>query len=796
MKRNIDIKSLLLKLLTIGGFLVFLFTLGIGNPLVIITCILLTAVIFFKLKYKKKYLKLLTPLSSGLLFLIMKLFYWDNADFIQRLNLLFLISLVFSMIMAVREFKLLKKFLFFFNRLPLKKRLIAIFVAAEILFIIASFIMVQKGVKWGGDEPHYLVISHSIARDFDLNVFDQYARDRYREFTEVRLKHHARVGKGFKTWYSYGHLPGLSLTLAPFFLFKLPVPLLYSLIRAYLGLFGALLAVVVYLFALKLWHNRSLAVFITAVLAFTAPVFFYSIHIFAELQACLLILSALYLLLYSSREPQRRLEVSSCKKVSHEGHEEHEEHRGRNFFSPKKTLLAGFLLGISVFWGLKYAIFIYLFSAGFFVYFVIKKQPKRAVLFVLFPVLLQMLFFGYLYYAYGNFNPMSIYNGVMTEAQAKEYYSKVQVIPLQKRVETLLGIFFDQRDGLLLYNPFYFLAFPGLIIAFKKFKTYWREILICAAGFAFILFLGYSTVRPGYCPQARYLTPAAWLLMLFAIIYYKETGNKTVKKWTFYLPVYSFLVVIYQVFHPFTLYQSATHLNLERPALMFRQWSNIHFSIPDVLPSFIKVPGNFKYLPNIIFLVMLLGFIVLAINKLKSCRVRFFMPVLFAALFLAAVLFPRVPIYNPILLNKEGAVPCKIYGESPYPTRAAERKFELKGKSVYHYTVSTLKPVPFFVMEFENHGKTGYSVSITNFDEQKGQDRIVPTGPGKTQKIYIRAPRYKKFKVNCFYRFHLEVEPSPPAKPSLYLQLYPVKRRAAAKEREGTRRREEVRSRK
>ncbi len=748
-----NIRSLLLKLLTIGGFHVFLFTLGIGNPLVIITCILLTAVIFLKLKYKKDYLKLLTPLSAGLLFLIMKLFYWDNADFIQRMNLLLLISLIFSLMMAVREFKLLKKFLFFFNRLPLKKRLIIIFVFAEILFVIASFIIVQKGVKWGGDEPHYLVISHSLARDFDLNVFDQYARDRYREFTEVRLKHHARVGKGFKTWYSYGHLPGLSLTLAPFFLFKLPVPLLYFLIRSYLGLFGALLAVVVYLFALKLWQNRSLAVFITAVLTFTAPVFFYSIHIFAELQACLLILSALYLLLYSRR-----------------------------------PLLAGFLLGISVFWGLKYTIFIYLFSAGFFVYFVIKKQPKRAVLFVLFPVLLQMLFFGYLYYAYGNFNPMSIYNGVMTEEEAKEYYSKVQVIPLKKRVETLLGIFFDQRDGLLLYNPFYFLAFPGLILAFKKFKAYWREILICTAGFAFILFLGYSTVRPGYCPQARYLTPVAWLLMLFAIIYYKETQNKTFKKWTFYLPVYSFLVVIYQVFHPFTLYQSATHLNLDRPALMFQQWSNIHFSIPDMLPSFIKIPGNFKYLPNIIFLVLLLVFIVLAINKLKNYRVRLFLPVLFGIIFLAAVLFPKVPIYNPILLNKEGAIPCKIYGESAYPTRAAERKFELKGKSTYHYTVSTLKPVPFFVMEFENFGKTGYSVWITNFNQRKGQDRIVPTRPGKTQKVYIRAPRYKRFRANYFYRFHLKIEPSSPGKPSLYLQLYPIKRRAAAKEHEGTQR--------
>ncbi|MGD2087456.1 MAG: hypothetical protein PVH61_14825 [Candidatus Aminicenantes bacterium] len=743
---------------------------------------------------------------------MMKLFYWDQADFMQRANLLLLISLVFSLVLTIRRFRLFKKFLFFFNRLPLKKRLTGIFVFTEILFIIASFIMVQKGVLLGGDEPHYLVISHSIARDFDLNVFNQYARDEYRDFIDVRLQHHARVGKGFKVWYSYGHLPGLSITLAPFFIFKIPHPLLYFLIRAFLGIFGALLAVLVYLFSLKLWKNNSLAIFITAVFTFTAPVFFYSIHIFAELQATLLVLTFLYLLLFSSKNtnfsPQR-------------------SQRWQSFF---KILLAGFLLGISVFWGLKYAIFIYLFSAGFFIYFMIKKgvgdpnpftvsqmpcfrsfiskvwrkkkvpegirkkQPKRAILFVLFPLLFQILFFGYLYYAYGNFNPMSIYNGVMTEEQIKEYRSNMQEIPLQKRVETLLGIFFDQRDGLLLYNPFYFFVFPGLILALKKYRKYWAHLLVSCAGFAFILFLGYSTVRPGYSPQARYLMPVAWLLMLFAIIYYRETQNKFFKKILLYLPIYSIFVVIYQVFYPFTLYQSVTHINLNRPGLMFQQWSNIYFSLPDILPSFVKVPGNFKYLPNIIFLVLVVILTLLALQKKmqkapnkkflgvqnpffkkgfgrRRQKIALNLGIIFVMIFFIAVLFPRVPMYNPILLTKAGAVPCKIYGESDYPTRTEERKFELTGKARYSFTVSTLEPVPYFVLEFENQGEQSYETVISNFDDKV---ETVKLSSGALQRIFIKNPRYKRFKNNCFYRFHLKIEPSPSGRPSLYFQLYPV----------------------
>jgi len=516
------------------------------------------------------------------------------------------------------------------------------------------------------------------------------------------------------------------------------------------------MAVLAYLFALKLWRSASLAIFISAVFTFTVPVFFYSLHIFAELQAALLILSSLYLLLYSSS-------VSPAA-------------------NRKKTLLAGFLLGISVFWGLKYAIFILLFSAGFFIYFTIKKRDvKTALLFVLFPVIFQLLFFGYLYYAYGNVDPMSIYTGVMTEEQAAEYYSSVQKIPLQKRVETLLGIFVDQRDGLLLYSPFYFLFFPGLILALKKFKTYLPHLSIAAAAFAYILFIGYSTVRPGYCPQARYLVPVVWILMLFAVIYYRETRNRFLKKIALYLPLYSIFVVIYQVLHPFTLYQSATHNSLNRPGLMFQQWSNLHVSLPDLLPSFVKVPGNFAYLPNIVFLVLFLVFVLFSLKKVNIHRLKAFtawgFPVLFVLLVVSTSLFPKIPRYNPILLTKEGAVPCKMYGESRYPTRRAEKKFELEKKR-YSFTVSTLKPAPYFLLEFENNinnEKSGYeyNVSIWNFDRQV---KNVSIPAGTVKKISIKHPQYKRFKNNCFYRFHLQVEPSPPGKPSFYLQLYPANR--------------------
>ena len=128
-------------------------------------------------------------------------------------------------------------------------------------------------------------------------------------------------------------------------------------------------------------------------------------------------------------------------------------------------------------------------------------------------------------------------------------------------------------------------------------------------------------------------------------------------------------------------------------------------------------------------------------------------------------------MYNPILLAKEGAVPCKIYGESEYPTSEAERKFELAGKGRYSFTVSTFEPASYFVLEFENHGVQGYEIGIANFDSLV---ETVKLSPGAQRRISIKNPRHKRFRSNCFYRFHLRVKPSPTGKSSLYFQLYPV----------------------
>jgi len=734
-----NLQSLWVKIFIAGGFVSFILNGGTAHSLLWLSLVLFAGVLVYQNRVKIEILPLLLPFSSGLLCWLMRFFFWDTFDYQNRVHNLLLISLITSLYLLFKHFRWLRKFLFYFNHLSLKKRLLMIFVIGELIFILFSFIIVKREVIFVGDEPHYLAISHSIAKDFDLNVFNQYFRKGYQDFLKVkRLRAHAAFGVGYKKMYSI-HLPGISITIAPFLLFKIPLPLLYFLIRAYLGLFGALLAVVAYLFALRLWKHKTLSITFSAIFVFTAPVFFLSFHIFPEVQVLLLVLSSLYLLLFGSKSGS---------------------------FHP---LAAGFLLGIMVFWGLKYNIFIYLIGIGFLVYFICQRRYKQAILFALFPLIFQSLFFYYLYMAYGSVSFQAIYRGIQTADQMKDFYSAfVSQIPLSLRIETLLDYFFDQRDGLLLYNPVYFFAFPGLILALKKFKKYRMFLLISLPAFAFICYHAFSTVRAGHCPQGRYLVPVAWMLMIFIVIYYRESRNLFLKRLILYLPLYSFLIVVYQAFYPLTLYQSTTHKALFRPGLIFQQWGNIHFQLDKLLPSFIKVDGNMSYLPNILFILLFVFLVVWALMKVKTDRISWGRYLIFLLLLCLFCLFPRLPLYNPVQLNRDGIIPYMIHGKNLFPARVPAKVFTLKSEGFSHYTLSTLKPAGEWAVELTNKGEEEARVGIFSFDQPQGTIKLKK---GEVRQVLISKLQYKKIKNRFFYRLTIKIETK--KTPQIVFHFYP-----------------------
>jgi hypothetical protein len=669
------------------------------------------------------------PFASGLLIWPMRLFYWDGGDFNARVQNLLLLAALFALYLLSREGRWLKKFLLYFNSRTLQKRLLAIFISAELLFILAAGLLTQRGVALVGDEPHYLAISQSLARDGDLNVFNQYFRGGFKEFLQVeKLAAHGTWGKGFKKIYSY-HLPGISLTLAPFFFFKLSPPLLYFLLRSFLGLFGALLAVLVYLFCLRLWRSRSLAFFVTLVFSLTAPAFFYSFHIFPEVQAMLLILSALYLLFFKAK-----------------GNDRH-------------CLWAGLLLGSTIFWGVKYALFIYPISLGFFAYWLWKKKFRPALLLIVFPLLFQALFFYYLYSAYGNFSPNSVYYGMLSPQQSGAFYDTIlKKITLNMRWETLLDYFFDQRDGLLLYNPFYFFAFPGLLLALKNFKRYRLHLLVALPALLFVFNHAFSTIRAGYCPQGRYLTPVIWALLLFAVIYYRESRNPFFKKAFFYLPLYSLFVAVYQTTQPFTLYQPTTHDTLLRPGLLFQNWSNSMIDLPALLPSYVKT-ANRGYLPNTVFLGIFLLLVVFALTRGRSksrswCR-GLAPTLVFLGIFSLSSLFPRPDLANPRQLLGPRGLPCQVYF-NPAAAAGSENATWIFSGQHCRLRIETLVPLRSVGLRLQNRSALEpLEMVVILFDAAAAR---LGLQPGAWDQFLLDQPRYKKVKARYGYQFDLQAK--------------------------------------
>jgi hypothetical protein len=679
------------------------------------------------------------PFASGLLIWPMRWFYWDRVDFSLRVRNLLLLATLFFLFFLARRLRWPGRFLFFFNSLSLKKRLLAIFIGAEILFVLASAMLTGRGVALVGDEPHYLAISQSLARDGDLNVFNQYFRDGFKEFLRVeKLAAHGTWGKGYKKIYSY-HLPGVSLTLAPFFFIKLSPPLLYFFLRAFLGLFGALLAALVYLFCLRLWHSRSLAFFATLVFGLTAPVFFYSFHIFPEVQAMLLILSALYLLLFRAGGKDSR------------------------------SLWAGLLLGSTIFWGVKYALFIYPIALGFFAYWLWRRKWRRALLLLVFPLLFQALFFYYLYHAYGNFSPNSVYYGMLSPAGARELVDTLlNKITMNMRWETLLDYFFDQRDGLLLYNPFYFFAFPGLLLALKNLRRYRLHLLVALPALLFVLNHAFSTIRAGYCPQGRYLVPVAWALLLFALVYYRESRNRLFKRAFLVLPLYPLFITAYQVLEPFTLYQATTHDSLQRAGLIFQNWSNTRIALPAMLPSFIKT-DNHGYLPNTLVLAVFLLLLILSLLPRhfprRSRQVRVAPVLVFAAIFSLASLFPRPDLSSPRRLPGPRSLPCQVYF-SPEPSSVvAEAGWVFSGRRRGRWLIETLVPLKAIEVAVRNRSALAQlDLGLDLFDVPYGPLRLPA---GSSGRITLVRPRYQKIKARYYYQFTWRA----PAEPDFLLEL-------------------------
>lgn len=533
------------------------------------------------------------PFALGLLAPMLLSHYLTASDLKTRLNLLTAAMLLGVLLLkalqyrqVLKERRLLENLLDAISGLPRKRLLWLLFITAFLLYLQGAALLVSKGLAFPGDEPYYLLTANSLYQDQDINLANDYAEGDHANFyppelfPNLRLQAYARIGRrGGEAIYPINQ-PGVSALILPWYalsqLFKGRV--LIFILKSSLAFWAALLGIQLYLLFVQLWGSRRLALSLWVIYAFTAPIFFYAFHVYPAVPIAL-------------------FSVYIYRKA-----------RSPGPLTAAQYVFCGFLLALFPWFGLKYNMIMWplLLVAGY--HFVRDHRIRGRILgFLVFPLVSQLGFYLYVYELYGTFNPIAIYEGVLTPEKIQNFRDVMRDTPLMLRIDSFFDYFLDQRDGLLLYSPWYFFALLGFVEMFRRARATLLSFALLAG--PFLVNYAFFAHRQGSSPPGRVLAPLSWMGAV-AVGYFICHNRKRLYGLLYRgAVIVSFVVVALLLHTPQFLYQPTTHQYTFRGAELFISLSNLHFYLPDLLPSFIKV-DNLRYAPNIIWLGLILLFLV------------------------------------------------------------------------------------------------------------------------------------------------------------------------------------------
>jgi hypothetical protein len=568
---------------------------------------------------------------------------------------------------------------------PLRRRIIVLAFIALLLTNGGVQIMTSQGKSFGGDEPHYLLMAHSLLKDGDLDLANNYQNADFKAYMPPQVSQlQPHTAPALKKGVSYSfHSPGIAILLLPFYALGLALGkgMLIFLVRFGMSLIGAFLGIQIYLYAREAWNRERLALGLWAVVTLSAPVFFYPTHIYTEI-----VVAAFGLFVFRRLRSARTLNTGNLA-------------------------LLGFLLASFIwFHALKY-IFI---QGPLFLYALLsvwnsseaKNRFNRLAAFFIPAGLCFAVYFYLQYTIYGSFNPTSVsFQGAMNGRQTMGFLKNLLTgIPFRLRWETLVGYFLDQRDGLFLYAPVYIFSFLG-VLAMLRAKAKEAGWLLFIAG-PYILASAFLTQRSGYAPQARPLVPIIWILAIFIGGFIAE-NRKQVCRYLFNGAVgLSLLFTWLLCRNPFALYQETTFGITERSGALFVLLSNLHFYLPSRLPSFIKIAGGL-WTPNLFWIMVLVLFIVACFfgrgrdSKLSFAGHAAIISILLAGFFAMYVFFPRPVLTAPQIVTMPTGEKWAFYPFSRVARMGEPANFALfQDNREYIFFFATQNPLAKIEVEF------------------------------------------------------------------------------------------------
>lgn len=637
------------------------------------------------------------------------------------------------------------------NSLSKKKKCLALCLSAFIIYNLGSATLISQGMVFSGDEPHYLLITHSLLLDGDLNLKNNYSSHDYRIYMRpwVTIKPHLAPKTEGK--YSF-HSPGVSLLVFPFYSlgYFLRGFWLHFFTRMAMTLWGALLGLQVYLFLSDFKVGEKISLLTWAIFSFTSPIFFYSFHLYPEIPAALISIYVFRKLFF----------LNSAK--------------------PGKLFLLG-LLTTSLLWlhSLKYLFILGpLFLYGSWVVLKKSSRPSSWWFLLLGSGFMTGIYLTFQYYFYRTLSLSAVsWRGAVNLNESLAYLKFLLFgIPFHFRWETLLGYFLDQRDGLLFYSPVYLFALLGFLTAFKnKKRLLWPLLGVIAP---YVLFSAWLTQRTGYAPQARPLVAISWGL-IYGMLFYLQSSPKKILAAGFKVCLFlSLLFPLLQLKSPYSLYQLTTQGETQRSGELFLHLSNMHFDLTNYLPSFLKI-DNHHWWPNWIWLGgLLLVFLLypfLPVVKKTSLKPGLSLCLVISVtvgLYFWFAYYPRTTLGSPQTVIFPGGQQILLYPFSRVARQEKPGRFKLlEINRDYVFYFASAQPLTHLQLEVGT-SRANYRVALDYFDE--------PIFQGETafsfRKIELKNPLPYKFKQGLYlYRVRISIWSRRPVKspPPCWLQIVP-----------------------
>ena len=336
---------------------------------------------------------------------------------------------------------------------------IAVF-AGRLALYLALGGLHARAIGPGGDEPHYLIIAHSLLKDGDLQINNNHVDGDYRAFWAGPPLRPDFMRRGLNGEIYSIHAPGLAVLVLPFYAIAG-----YGGVVAFICLIAALTALAIFDLAFEIAGVRA-AMMTVAAVALTVPFLPHAWLIFPETPAALIVAwSARWLW------------------------------RGSSRIGIAGLIACGALLGVLPWLHTKFVIFTALFGAALL--WQLRRRPAAAVALAA-PMAFSIgSWLAFFYVIYGTFNPEAPYGDY------PRLYVLTRNIP-----RGLLGLLFDQKFGLLPYAPVYLFAAVGTWLMLRQREWRWfGAILLTVTAFH----IG-STTRlymwwGGNSAPARFLVP-------------------------------------------------------------------------------------------------------------------------------------------------------------------------------------------------------------------------------------------------------------------------------------------------